>query len=191
MFQVPGCSRYILIIWLYWCIYFYRSYLHAYTTFNLRAVTSFKIASLHLVIACRNALKEEVQNESCIRVLVAMPFLLDFRLLPSSRTDTVGHFWAPWNTLSPRCPSRNFTRTCPLLLRLRANESNAAIFCSGKAGWARRPGTLRQEVFLFLQWKRRIAYYVTLPETNIAPENWWLEDYFRFGKANFQGLFLF
>ena len=27
----------------------------------------------------------------------------------------------------------------------------------------------------------------TLPETNIAPENGWLEDYFPFGKAYFQG----
>ena len=175
-------------------IYFYRSYLRAYITFNLRAVTSFKVASLHLVIARRNALKEEVQNESCIRVLVAMPFLLDFSLLPSSRTDTVGHFWAPWDTLSPRCPSRIFTRTCPSLLRLRANESNAAIFCSGKAGWARRPGSVQAEVsflrlvFPFLQWTRSITYYVTLPETDIAPENWWLEDYFPFGKAYFQGL---
>ncbi len=28
----------------------------------------------------------------------------------------------------------------------------------------------------------------TIPETNIAPENGWLEDYFPFGKAYFQGL---
>ena len=28
----------------------------------------------------------------------------------------------------------------------------------------------------------------TLPETNIAPENGWLEDYFPFGKAYLQGL---
>ena len=27
----------------------------------------------------------------------------------------------------------------------------------------------------------------TLPETNIAPENWWLEDYFPFGMAYFRG----
>ena len=27
---------------------------------------------------------------------------------------------------------------------------------------------------------------ITLPETNIAPENGWLEDYFPFGKAYFQ-----
>ena len=26
----------------------------------------------------------------------------------------------------------------------------------------------------------------TLPETNIAPENWWLEDYLPFEMANFQ-----
>ena len=30
----------------------------------------------------------------------------------------------------------------------------------------------------------------TLPETNIAPENGWLEDYFPFWKAYFQGLLL-
>ena len=28
----------------------------------------------------------------------------------------------------------------------------------------------------------------TLPETNIAPENGWLEYYFPFGKAYFQAL---
>ncbi len=28
---------------------------------------------------------------------------------------------------------------------------------------------------------------ITLPETNIASENWWLEYYFPFGKAYFQG----
>ena len=27
-----------------------------------------------------------------------------------------------------------------------------------------------------------------LPETNIAPENWWLEDYFPFGKASWEVL---
>ena len=29
---------------------------------------------------------------------------------------------------------------------------------------------------------------ITLPETNIAPENGWLEDDFPFGMACFQGL---
>ena len=28
----------------------------------------------------------------------------------------------------------------------------------------------------------------TLPETNITPENAWLEDYFPIGEAYFQGL---
>ncbi len=31
---------------------------------------------------------------------------------------------------------------------------------------------------------------ITLPETNIAPENGWLEDVFPIGKAYFQGLLL-
>ncbi len=29
---------------------------------------------------------------------------------------------------------------------------------------------------------------VTLPKFNIAPEKWWLEDYFPIGKVTFQGL---
>ena len=33
-----------------------------------------------------------------------------------------------------------------------------------------------------------ISLYISLPETNIAPENGWLEDEFPFGKACFQGL---
>ena len=37
-------------------------------------------------------------------------------------------------------------------------------------------------------WKVLDSNYSTLPETNIAPENWWLEDYFPFGKAFFQVL---
>ena len=28
---------------------------------------------------------------------------------------------------------------------------------------------------------------IRLPKTNIAPEQWWLEDYFAFGMAKFQG----
>ena len=28
----------------------------------------------------------------------------------------------------------------------------------------------------------------TPPKLNIAPEKWWLEDYFPIGKLNFQGL---
>ena len=39
----PPCAV-LLVIWLYWCIYFYASYLYAYITFNFRAVTSFKTA---------------------------------------------------------------------------------------------------------------------------------------------------
>ncbi len=34
----------------------------------------------------------------------------------------------------------------------------------------------------------KIIRRTTLPETNIAPENWWLEDEFPFGMAYFQGL---
>ena len=30
--------------------------------------------------------------------------------------------------------------------------------------------------------------WITLPETNIAPEKWWLEYYFPIGKVTFQGL---
>ena len=31
-------------------------------------------------------------------------------------------------------------------------------------------------------------FVVTLPKFNIAPEKWWLEDYFPFGMVYFQGL---
>ena len=34
------------------------------------------------------------------------------------------------------------------------------------------------------------GWKITLPETNIAPENGWLEYYFPIGKAHFQGLLL-
>ena len=34
-------------------------------------------------------------------------------------------------------------------------------------------------------WETRIF---TPPKFNIAPEKWWLEDYFLIGKATFQGL---
>ena len=33
----------------------------------------------------------------------------------------------------------------------------------------------------------RVYLFHTLPATNIASENWWLEDYFHFGKVYFQG----
>ena len=35
-----------------------------------------------------------------------------------------------------------------------------------------------------------IEQHVTLPETNVAPENGWLEYYFPIGEAYFQGLLL-
>ena len=38
------------------------------------------------------------------------------------------------------------------------------------------------------QQNHRLKSEGTLPETNIAPENGWLEYYFPFGKAYFQGL---
>ena len=40
---------------------------------------------------------------------------------------------------------------------------------------------------IHLPWKSK----TTLPETNIAPENGWLEYWFPFGMAYFQGLCLF
>ena len=40
---------------------------------------------------------------------------------------------------------------------------------------------------IFLGWWNASLDIITLPETNIAPENWWLEDYFPFRKANVQG----
>ncbi len=40
--------------------------------------------------------------------------------------------------------------------------------------------------------KKRMAFpshlFFTLPETNVAPKNGWLEDYFPIGEAYFQGL---
>ena len=42
-------------------------------------------------------------------------------------------------------------------------------------------GHEKEKLFFFLT-----SY--TLPEINIAPENWWLGDYFPFGTAYFQGL---
>ena len=40
-------------------------------------------------------------------------------------------------------------------------------------------------LFLCSRWCQQM---VTLPETNIAPENGWLEYYFPIGKVTFQGL---
>ena len=34
----------------------------------------------------------------------------------------------------------------------------------------------------------QVGMKITLPETNMAPENWWLEDVFPIGNAYFQGL---
>ena len=39
----------------------------------------------------------------------------------------------------------------------------------------------------FIMWLQ-IVLVITLPETNIAPENGWLEYYFPFGMFYFQGL---
>ena len=41
---------------------------------------------------------------------------------------------------------------------------------------------------LYANYMALLCSEFTLPKTNIAPENGWLEDYFPFGKANFQVL---
>ena len=71
-----------------------NSYLHAYITYNLRAMTWFKIASLHLVIPCRNDLKEKGPRGHPL----------------SCRVQTIAiqqnrHFWPLLDTLNPWCPS--------------------------------------------------------------------------------------
>ena len=43
-------------------------------------------------------------------------------------------------------------------------------------------------VTVFSPQKKQQKLEVTLPETNIAPENGWLEYYFPIGEAYFQGL---
>ena len=47
---------------------------------------------------------------------------------------------------------------------------------------------LHLQLLLLLQFLKPKEVMYTLPETNIAPENWWFGDYFPFGKARFQGL---
>ena len=44
--------------------------------------------------------------------------------------------------------------------------------------------------FLFCAFSCFRGFASTIPETNIAPENGWLENYLPFGKAYFQGLWL-
>ena len=39
-----------------------------------------------------------------------------------------------------------------------------------------------------VDWHEIYGIWYTLPETNMAPENWWLEDVFPIGNADFQGL---
>ena len=54
------------------------------------------------------------------------------------------------------------------------------------SGWGREKpptslGWIEDSIFHFC------SRNVTPPKFNIAPERWWLEDYFPFGKATFQG----
>ena len=67
----------------------------------------------------------------------------------------------------------------------------------GDYGWLTIPEMSEsRDVFCSMNYDQRICIesaltetnWNTLPETNIAPENGWLEDYFPFGKAYFQGL---
>ena len=56
--------------------------------------------------------------------------------------------------------------------------------------------TANNTLFVGFPAEASLAYYPawnsvtigTLPETNMAPEKWWLGDYFPFGKAYFPGL---
>ena len=58
------------------------------------------------------------------------------------------------------------------------------------------PGDSPQVLLLVISTRRagelkKVPPPLTLPETNVnvAPENWWLQDEFPFGMANFQGLY--
>ena len=42
--------------------------------------------------------------------------------------------------------------------------------------------------FDFHPYLGKIPILTTHPKFNIAPEKWWLEDYFPIGKVTFQGL---
>ncbi len=63
---------------------------------------------------------------------------------------------------------------------------NSMLFFPGKRGWV-DPGQVPRHDFPEIQLARKIT---TLPKTNIAPENGWLEEYFPFQKAYFLGAML-
>ena len=90
------------------------------------------------------------------RVLVAIRCLAEYRLLPFSRTDTFGHFWTPWALGALQHPaymsfaSQVISQWIKRCYSIGAFDSLAAILCSGKAGWARRPGSVQEVSFLRL-----------------------------------------
>ena len=131
-------------------------------------MTWFKIASLHLVIPCRNGLKEKVQNQSCIRVLVAIPLLADYRLLPFSRTvlATSGHpeplvpqsFYAAYMCLVSQVTSKWIKRCCFLQRQGRL----------GKTPRLGKRGQLSEARRSFHSFNANVALHIMLPSLKLT-----------------------
>ena len=91
-------------------------------------------------------------------------------------------------------PGKNWVKSPPILVEWTLDPNNKNIKLPGIDLWcdpnkklggkitcfAKKLGTFRSE--------KTQKHVYTLPETNIATENGWLEYYFPFGKAYFHGL---
>ena len=179
---------FILYVYIYISIFLQNSYLHAYITYNLRAMTWFKIASLHLVIPCWNDLKEKVQNDSCIRVLVAMRFPLghsaEQKLLATS-----GHpeplvpqnFYAAYMCLVSQVTSQ-WSKRCCFLQRQGRLGKTPRLGPRGQFSEARSFHSFNENVALHI-----ISYYVALPETKKITWKLMVGRLLSFGEGLFSG----
>ena len=178
-----------------------NSYLHAYITYNLRAMTSFKIASLHLVIPCWNDLKEKVQNESCIRVLVVMRFPLGHSA-EQTLLATSGHpeplvpqnFYAAYMCLVSQVTSQ-WSKRCYSLQRQGRLGKTPRLGQRGQLSEARRSfhsfnANVALHIIIIII--IIIIFIIMLPslKQKKSPENWWL-DTFVWGRPIFRGYVCF
>ena len=133
-----------MIILMY--IYFYGSYLHAYITFNLRAVTSFKTA-------LGDSMSKGFERRATKCILHSWPrgHGLSSRLQIAIQQNR--HCLpAPWALPEiSRVHVPGFSGYQPM-------NQTLLFFAAARLVGQDAPGTLHQEVFPFRQWKRSVAY---------------------------------
>ena len=196
-----------MIIWLFsgvYIIYFFHICIYRYFyKFIFTRIHNLQFESNDLVQNCFTALGDTMlkrfEREGTEWILHSCKSGHALSSRPFSRTDTFGHFWTPWalGALHKFHPAYMSLASQVMSQWIKHSYS---LQRQGRLGKTPRLGQRGQlsEARSFHSFNANVALHIIiiiimLPslKQKKSPENWWLEDYFRLGKAYFQGLCLF